>query len=119
MSAARDISADFASRLKAMRENRGMNQRALAAALDGVISQSGISRMEKGEKSPSPSELIALSWALGVDVSEFTDPIPLNARKTWAARSTGHVNVTDALDRLTAQLQLRNILDEVNAHRVS
>lgn len=111
------VPADFGARLRAMRESRGLNQRVLAATLEGVISQSGVSRMEKGEKVPSPSELVALSWALGVSLEELTDPVPLSERRTWAARSAGFADVSDALDRLTAQLQLRNTLDQVSAHR--
>ncbi|MCW5185426.1 helix-turn-helix domain-containing protein [Burkholderia cenocepacia] len=119
MSAQGFLPMDFGSRLKTLRENRNMNQRALADALDGVISQSGISRMENGDKQPTTSDLLALSWALGVSLDELTDPVPLSERKTWAARSEGRVDVSQALDRLTAQLQLRNTLDQVSRANVS
>ena len=96
-----------------------MNQRALAKATNDALSQSGIVRIEKGDKRPSPSELLALSWALGVSLDELTDEQPLGERKIWAARSKHRVDVTDALDRLTAQLQLRNTLQEVRGTRAS
>ena len=111
--------ADFVRRLKTLRVARDMNQRALAQATNGALSQSGIVRMEKGDKTPSPSELLALSWALCVSLDELTDAKPLSERKMWAARSKHRVDVTDALDRLTAQLQLRNTLQEVLGSRAS
>jgi len=114
-----NIPADFGRRVKALREARDMNQRALAKATNDALSQSGIVRIEKGDKRPSPSELLALSWALGVSLDELTDEQPLGERKIWAARSKHRVDVTDALDRLTAQLQLRNTLQEVRGTRAS
>lgn len=110
---------DFGARLKSMRLARGMNQRQLAAALDGVVSQSGIARMENGQKVPTTSELLAMSWALGVGIDEFTDEVPLSKRRTWAARSEFTTDVSAALEQLTIQLQLRNTLDEVLRQRAS
>lgn len=110
---------DFGVRLKDLRVARGLNQRELAAALDGVVSQSGIVRLENGQKTPTTSELLALSWALGVGLDEFTDNVPLGKRRTWATRPGFPASVSSALDRLTAQLQLRNTLDEVLGRNAS
>lgn len=113
------VPEDFGARLKAMRLARGMNQRELASAVDGALSQSGITRLENGQKVPTTSELLALSWALGTGLDEFTDAVPLSKRRTWAARSQFRADTSEALEALTAQLQLRNTLDEVLSSRAT
>ena len=75
--------------------------------------------MENGQKTPTTSELLALSWALGVGLDEFIDEVPLSKRITWAARSKSTPDVSAALEQLTSQLQLRNTLDEVLGRRAS
>ena len=107
------LPSDFGTRVKELREHRGMSTRALAEALDGVISQSGIVRMEGGKKIPSTSELLALSWVFGVSLEELTDEVPLPSRVAWAARSTQRVDTSEAVEQLTALLQLRNTLQKI------
>ena len=77
------VPEDFGTRLRTLRELRGLSTRELSRELEGVISQSGISRMENGAKQPTVSDLVALSWVFGVSLNELTDVIPLSKRAQW------------------------------------
>ncbi|MFC5369399.1 helix-turn-helix domain-containing protein [Arcanobacterium bovis] len=108
------IPDDFGSRLREIREQRNLSGRDLAQQLDNVISQSGICRLEKGTKLPTASELLALSWALGVSIDELIDEHKLSDRVRYVARSTSNPDLKSARDALLPYLQLRITLNQVN-----
>ena len=107
------VPEDFGIRLRTLRELRGLSTRELSRELEGVISQSGISRMENGAKQPTVSDLVALSWVFGVNLNELTDEIPLSKRAQWAARSSKEIDISEIKSDLMPYLELRNTLDEV------
>jgi len=57
----------LAADLTAARLDRGVSQRALAAAAE--IDQSALSRIESGEHTPTLQTLVALATALGMEAS--------------------------------------------------
>jgi transcriptional regulator with XRE-family HTH domain len=62
----------FAERLKALREEKGASQYALAK-LTG-LSKQAISRLELGEREPTWATVQLLAAALAVDYAAFADP---------------------------------------------
>jgi XRE family transcriptional regulator, fatty acid utilization regulator len=69
-------------RLRRLREERGLSQRALAAALD--LSPSYVNQMESHQRPVTAAVLLKLADALGIDLAQFS---------------------ADATDRLSAQLR--------------
>jgi XRE family transcriptional regulator, fatty acid utilization regulator len=63
-------------RLKALRDERDIDQDAVAAIL-GVNSRQIVSNIETGERRVKAEELITLTEKLGVDLDYFTDPFRL------------------------------------------
>ena len=63
------VSVDVGSRLRQLREERGLSLRALARA--SGLSANALSMIERGRTSPSVSTLYKLSTALGVPVTAF------------------------------------------------
>jgi len=62
-------SVDVASRLKILREGRGISMRALATR--SGLSANALSMIERGKTSPSVSTLYKLADALGVSITAF------------------------------------------------
>lgn len=62
-------SIEIGSRLRAMREEHGLSQRALARA--SQMSANALSQIERGNASPSVSTLNRLAAALGVPITTF------------------------------------------------
>lgn len=60
---------DVGARIKSLREAAGLSQNELARRAG--VSQSGLSYIESGEKSPSVDTLLRIADALGVTVSEL------------------------------------------------
>lgn len=58
-------------RIRAVRKERGVSQRELARALG--VSQSTLSRIERGERRVSVDRLVAIARALGVRPSDMMD----------------------------------------------
>lgn len=58
---------NFGKRLERLREDAGLSQTALAKRVG--VSQSSISQMEAGERSPSYAMLVELAEALGVSAA--------------------------------------------------
>lgn len=63
------ISVDLASRLRELREARGISMRALAAK--SGLSANALSMIERGKTSPSVSTLYKLAEALGIAITSF------------------------------------------------
>lgn len=63
------ISVDVASRLRELREARGISMRTLAA--QSGLSANALSMIERGKTSPSVSTLYKLAGALGVSITAF------------------------------------------------
>jgi Zn-dependent peptidase ImmA (M78 family)/transcriptional regulator with XRE-family HTH domain len=64
----------FAERLRRARAMRGLSLRALAEALNGLVSHTALSKYEKGLIGPGSQVLIALGRALNVDTEYFFRP---------------------------------------------
>lgn len=109
------IPQDFPDRLRSMRQERKLSGRALAERTGGAISQSALSRFENGAKVLTLADLLSLSWALGVSIDDFTDPVPLRDRVQWAARSESDMDTSKVRDALLPFLQLRITLDALEA----
>ena len=109
-----NIPTDFGERVRSQRQLRGLNQRQLAAMTDGILSQSTLTRLEKGTATPTLHHVMALAWALGIDAAELVDDTPLSQRVRVAARGDG-VSVDTATQELLPFLQLRVNLDGLNA----
>ena len=69
--------SDVGSRLLMLRKDRGLSLRALAQECG--LSVNAISRIERGETSPTVSSLQRLAQALGVQVTEFFRAAPEQA----------------------------------------
>ncbi|MBE0670597.1 MAG: helix-turn-helix domain-containing protein [Anaerolineales bacterium] len=65
------MSVDVASRLRELRESRGISMRALGAK--SGLSANALSMIERGKTSPSVSTLYKLADALGVSITAFFD----------------------------------------------
>lgn len=63
------VSVDVSSRLRELREARGISMRALAA--HSGLSANALSMIERGKTSPSVSTLYKLAGALGVSITAF------------------------------------------------
>jgi transcriptional regulator with XRE-family HTH domain len=59
----------FAGRLRELREQAGLSQKELAEKAD--LTTDGISRLERGDRSPSWETAVALAEALDVDCRAF------------------------------------------------
>jgi transcriptional regulator with XRE-family HTH domain len=62
----------FADRLRALREEAGLSQYALAR--QAGLSKQGLSRLELGEREPTWQTVQLLALALGVSCERFVDP---------------------------------------------
>lgn len=65
------VSVNVASRLRELREARGVSMRALAAK--SGLSANALSMIERGKTSPSVSTLYKLADAMGVSITAFFD----------------------------------------------
>jgi transcriptional regulator with XRE-family HTH domain len=68
-----EILAQFADRLKQIRERRGLTLEAAAALVDNQISAVSISRIEKRQRIPNLTSLIQLARAYDIDVLILRD----------------------------------------------
>ena len=76
------------SRLKALREERGLTQDALVGILE-VGSRQIVSQIENGERRVSADELVRLSKGLKVGLDYFTDPYRLLGEAGFSWRQSG------------------------------
>ena len=84
-------------RLKALRDERGIDQDAVAEML-GLGSRQIVSNIETGERKIKPEELLTLTQKLGVDLDYFTDALRLEGEGRFSWRREGIV-AADKLDR--------------------
>lgn len=75
-------------RLKALRDERGIDQDAVAAMI-GVNSRQIVSNIETGERKVKAEELLALIDGLKVDLDYFTDPFRLVGEGEFSWRQNG------------------------------
>jgi len=75
-----DQAAAFGHRLRELRERAGLTQTQLAERAG--LHRQGIVKLERGEREPAWSTLLALAEALGVDLNSFAEPpeTPVTAR---------------------------------------
>lgn len=81
----------FAENLKKARLQKGLSQKALAAALP--MSQQGYARYENGTAAPSPEMMARIASLLGVTVAEL-----LGNKKAPAVEQNGERSVLDITD---------------------
>jgi transcriptional regulator with XRE-family HTH domain len=75
-------------RLKALRDERGLNQTEVARMI-GVASHQIVSQIETGERRVSTDELMKLMDGLGADLDYFTDPFRLVGEGDFSWRQSG------------------------------
>ncbi len=63
------LPADFGPWIRALREQKGLVQRQVAAAAE--MDQSHYAKVESGKKFPKPSQAAAIAQCLAVDEAEF------------------------------------------------
>ena len=79
---------NIATRLKILRQERGLSQEQLAA-LPGFKDRQTISAIETGFRRVSASELIEVANELEVSLDYFTDPFRLDGQERFSWRQTG------------------------------
>jgi XRE family transcriptional regulator, fatty acid utilization regulator len=91
-------------RLKALRDERDLDQDAVAAIL-GVNSRQIVSNIETGERRVKAEELLALTEKLGVDLDYFTDPFRLEGegRFSWRRGNEVPADRLDTYERLAGR----------------
>ena len=80
--------ATVARRIKALREERGLTQGALAERM-GLRHRQSLASVEAGERAVSPDELVRAAEALQVELSAFTDPFRLIGEGQFSFRADG------------------------------
>lgn len=114
------IESNVGSRLRTLREQRGLSLRALAER--SGLSFNAISLIERGENSPTVSSLHTLATALGVKITDFfeesTEQAVVYVRRDQRLRSEGNGIVMESLGIGLRYQQLEPFLMtiEVNAH---
>ncbi|MGW7706318.1 helix-turn-helix transcriptional regulator [Streptomyces sp. NPDC054771] len=108
--------ANFALRMKLLREARGLSQAEIATRLSrmGVaVPQQTIARIETGKRSLRLDEATAIARALNADLLDMVqDPVEVgNAREQLAEAIKQHQRAYD--DRLNAESVLRSAETEV------
>lgn len=91
-----DLDARLGARLKRARQNRGMTLEALAEATG--VSRSMISRVERGESSPTAALLVRLGSGLGMSLSALLEDAPESGplarqaeQPVWRDPASGYV----------------------------
>ncbi len=100
-------------RVRQARESLGWSQKTLAKRTDGVLSQPTISRMEEEATPSNMAHLLAVTWALGMELNDLTGPHPLEDRAEWSVRSEDEINISKQKQQLLTLLKLRLYLDEM------
>jgi transcriptional regulator with XRE-family HTH domain len=97
-------------RLRRLRLERGLSQRDLA--LPGVTN-AYISRIEKGDRTPSVTAIRSLARRMGVspEYLETGTPIPANERRRWEV-ANAELELRLGKDLRSAEKRLRAVLDE-------
>jgi transcriptional regulator with XRE-family HTH domain len=98
---AAEHTARIGSRIKELREERGMAQRELADLLPGKTDSNQISKWERGVHRPGDDALDQIAAALGVDTSYFLVPAPAAGTADLLGALSPAAN---QLDRIEAKL---------------
>lgn len=77
---------DLGQRIKALREERGISQEALAEALG--VSRQAVAKWESGASRPSTGNLLALCRVLEVPLETFTGIVPEGAEEPERKKET-------------------------------
>ena len=109
----------IARRLRALREDQGFTQEALAERL-GFNHRQTLASIEAGERAISPAELARAVEALGVDIDELTDPFRLVGEGQFSFRAEGVA--AETLDAFQDQAgrwiaTFRTLLDQAGTSR--
>ncbi|GAB7002618.1 hypothetical protein JCM18899A_00890 [Nocardioides sp. AN3] len=94
----------FGPRVKAARDRAHLDQRELAAA--SGVSQSALSRIENGSKTPTIPELIKIAAGIGTTLGDLTGQSPVRDRLVYAARTTNDAAAEAMKDRLAFYLEM-------------
>ncbi|HJD51138.1 MAG TPA: helix-turn-helix domain-containing protein [Candidatus Rothia avistercoris] len=76
------------------------------------ISQSTISRIVSGRRTPTVPELLSLAKALGVSFASLAEVEQASDRALFAARASGNSNMSEMQDALNSYLNLSAFLDD-------
>ena len=76
------------TRLRALRDKRGISQEALAAQMK-LVNRQALTDIESGERKIAPAELAAAAEALGTTVFALTDPLQLGEEGRFSWRQAG------------------------------
>jgi transcriptional regulator with XRE-family HTH domain len=98
------------ARIVRARERLGISQRTLAGKAG--LSQSTLSRIESGERTPKMSEIILVADALGCSVSEISEHSAVRDRVVCFARAENGCDMSGLRGELVHLLELDAYLDE-------
>jgi len=76
------------TRLRALRDKRGISQEALAAQMK-LVNRQALTDIESGDRKIAPAELAAAAEALGTTVFALTDPLQLGEEGRFSWRQAG------------------------------
>jgi transcriptional regulator with XRE-family HTH domain len=91
-----DIQSSLVSRIIELRKSRDLNQRQLADAIG--LDPSSMSRVEKGERAVSVSELVRLAKVLDVRVEDLLGDAQAATSIWLRAAGESHAGVAQSLD---------------------
>lgn len=103
-------SVSTGARIEGARERLGMSQRALAR--QAGLSQSTLSRIESGDRTPKMGEIILVADALGCSVSEISEHSSVRDRIVCFARAENGSDMSGLRSELVHLLELDAYLDE-------
>ncbi len=103
-------SVSTGARIESARERLGMSQRALARKAG--LSQSTLSRIESGDRTPKMGEIILVADALGCSVSEISEHSSVRDRIVCFARAENGSDMSGLRSELVHLLELDAYLDE-------
>jgi predicted transcriptional regulator len=101
---------DIGTRVGQALTDAGLSQRAVAEATG--ISQSSLSRIISGERTPKTPEVLAIAWATGHTVPQLTGASTVKTRVQCAARATNGSQMDAMYDELLRYLELDEYLDD-------
>lgn len=88
------ITVPAGSRLRALREERGLSQEEMARIL-GLTHRQTVGSIEEGKRKLSADELIAAVQAFGVPIDHFTNPFIIAGEARFSWRREGDVAAND------------------------
>jgi transcriptional regulator with XRE-family HTH domain len=102
---------DIGARVRALRDERGLTQAKLAAALG--LTQSNVSAMERGDRGLTIHQAVKLARILHVTVDELLTGArsgsPTNGRRSYDRRFLRRLEKIEALSKRDRQALLKNL----------